>query len=70
MYRLPRKAELAEDVAGFAEAVSTRSATAGSRGQALYEKLFGRLDAALRDRPRWIVALDEQLFHVPFAALL
>ncbi len=70
LYPLRGKAELAGDIAGFAAAVSTRAATAGTRGYALYQKLFGQLEPGLRDKPLWILALDEQLFRVPFAALV
>jgi len=70
LYRLPGKADLANDIAAFVQAVSTRGTAAGGRGNALYKKLFGKLEQGLKDKPRWILALDEQLFHVPFAALV
>ena len=70
MYRLPGKAELAGDIAAFVQAVSAGGTTAAERGHALYEKLFGQLEPGLRHKSRWILALDEQLFRVPFAALV
>jgi len=70
LYRLPGKAELGSDIAAFVRAVSTGGTTARERGHALYGKLLGQLEPGLRDKPRWILALDEQLFHVPFAALV
>ncbi len=70
LYRLPGKAELAGDVGAFVRAVSTGETEAESRGHALYEKLFGKLDSRLGKKPMWILALDEQLFHVPFTALV
>ena len=70
LYRLPRKAELAKDIREFELAIGTRAATAESQGYALWQKLFGQLEPSLRDKPRWIVALDGPLFQVPFAALV
>jgi len=32
--------------------------------------LFGKLDPAFRQKPRWLLALDAQLFELPFAALI
>lgn len=70
LYPLPGKAELAREVSGFVRAETTGEAGAESRGHVLYEKLFGELDRRLRKKPRWILALDEQLFRVPFAAMV
>ena len=70
LYRLPGMAELAKDVTGFAGAVSTHNTTAASRGYALYQKLFGQLEPVFQGKPRWIVALDQQLFQAPLAALV
>ena len=70
LYRLPGKAELASDINAFVQAVSTGGASAPERGHALYRKLFGQLEPILRDKTRWILALDESLFRVPFAALV
>ena len=70
LYVLPPKPELAGDMARLSDAVRTDSPSARTLGRALYEKLFGQLDAPFRDNPRWILALDEQLFQVPFGALV
>jgi CHAT domain-containing protein len=70
MYRLPRKAELAADVAGYSKAVRNNRLPAELLGRRLYKNLFGRLDKAFQAKPHWILALDEQLFHIPFAALV
>jgi CHAT domain-containing protein len=70
VYRLPGKADLAADAARFSNAVWTGSASAASTGQALYEELFGELEASFRDKPQWMLALDEQLFRIPFGALV
>ncbi|HET9320032.1 MAG TPA: CHAT domain-containing protein [Bryobacteraceae bacterium] len=70
VYRLPRKAELAADIARFSDAVRTGAGGAELLGRGLYEELFGQLDPALREQRHWVVALDQQLFRVPFAALV
>jgi len=70
VYALPGKADLTQLAARFSEAVRTGAEAKESEGRQLYQELFGRLDPAFRDKPRWILALDEQLFHIPFAALV
>jgi CHAT domain-containing protein len=70
MYRLPGKPELAADVARFSDAVRTGSLSAVPSGTALYEKLFGKLEAPFRNKHQWMLALDEQLFRIPFGALV
>jgi CHAT domain-containing protein len=70
VYRLPRKAELAAEIAGFSDAVRTGGDRAEMLGSRLYEKLFGQIEPALREKKCWILALDQQLFRVPFAALV
>jgi CHAT domain-containing protein len=50
--------------------VRTRAGNAELLGRGLYEKLFGQLDPGLREKPLWLLALDEQLFGVPFGALV
>jgi CHAT domain-containing protein len=70
LYRLPGKSDLTADIMPFAESVRAGSGSATSLGNELYRKLFGQLEASFRNKPQWILALDEQLFHVPFAALV
>jgi tetratricopeptide (TPR) repeat protein len=70
LYRLPGKGELSGAITGFVQATSSGESTAALRGRALCARLFGQLEPVLRDKPRWILALDEQLFRVPFAALV
>jgi CHAT domain-containing protein len=70
VYRLPGEAELAADISRFSQAVRTGAAEAPPLGRGLYGKLFGRLDPAFVRKSRWILALDEQLFRVPFGALI
>ncbi len=70
LYALPRKSDLAQLAARFANAVRTGAEAKEPEGHYLYQQLFGQLEPAFRDKPRWILALDEQLFHIPFAAVV
>jgi CHAT domain-containing protein len=70
LYTLPDKSHLTADIKDFVEAVRTRQDSATHLGRKLYEDLFGRLEASFRDKPQWILALDEQLFRIPFGALV
>jgi CHAT domain-containing protein len=70
VYALLGKTDLALHAERFSDAVRTGARDDECEGRRLYQELFGQLDPAFRDKPRWILALDEQLFHVPFAALV
>jgi CHAT domain-containing protein len=70
LYPLPDKSHLTAGIRDFVEAVRTRQDSATHLGRKLYEELFGRLETSFRDKPQWILALDEQLFRVPFGALV
>lgn len=56
------------------EAIEALSAACGAglpscASVKLYSTLFGRLDAHWREKSRWLLALDDSLFAIPFAAL-
>jgi len=70
LYRLPPGPEIGALVAGFTKAVRRGSPEAQSAGSRLFRVLFGQLDPAFRRKPRWLLALDAQLFELPFAALV
>lgn len=70
MYELPRKADLTAAIAQFSDAVRTGDASAISQGRALYEALFGALEAPFHGKREWMLALDEELFRIPFGALV
>jgi CHAT domain-containing protein len=70
VYALPGKNSLVQHAGRFSSAVRTGAEARESEGRQLYQELFGQLTPAFRDKPRWILALDEQLFHIPFAALV
>jgi CHAT domain-containing protein len=68
--RLPGKSSLVEAISRFSNAVHVDQSEAISSGHALYQLLFGALEGSIAAKPRWILALDEQLFTLPFAALV
>ena len=70
MYEVPRRADLTAAIAQFADAIRSGDASADSRGRALYEALFGNLEAPFHAKREWMLALDEQLFRIPFGALV
>lgn len=70
LYALPDKSHLTADIQNFVEAVRARQDSSARLGRQLYGELFGHLEASFRDKPQWILALDEQLFHIPFGALV
>ena len=70
LYRLPPGPEIGALVSGFTKAVRQRSPETQAVGARLFRVLFGQLDPAFRAKPRWLLALDAQLFELPFAALV
>ncbi len=70
LYALPDKSHLTADIKEFVEAVRTGQNSTTRLGRRLYEDLFGHLEVSFRDKAQWILALDEQLFRIPFAALV
>ena len=70
LYRLPGRDDLAADIGTFSKAVRTGDFEATRFGRRLYLKLFGKLDPSLRDKRRWKLVLDENLFRIPFGALV
>ena len=70
LYRLPPGPEIGALVARFTKAVRQGSAEAQPAGSQIFRMLFGQLDPAFRAKPRWLLALDAELFELPFAALI
>ena len=70
LYRLPSGPKIGALVARFTKAVRQGSAEAQPAGSQIFRMLFGQLDPAFRKKPRWLLALDAQLFELPFAALI
>jgi tetratricopeptide (TPR) repeat protein len=69
LYRLPPRPLTGALVADFTKAVRQGSGQAQADGSRIFSMLFGQLDPAFRRKPRWLLALDAQLFDLPFAAL-
>jgi CHAT domain-containing protein/tetratricopeptide (TPR) repeat protein len=70
LYRLPPGPQIGRQVADFTDAVRRGNAGAQAAGARIFRMLFGQLPAAFRQKPRWLLALDAQLFELPFAALV
>jgi len=68
--RLPPRASLADRVGRFRQAVEDGDPSAVAQGEALFQALFGALEPRIRHKRRWLLALDESLFQLPFAALV
>lgn len=64
---LPGAAEIRRQVAAAAGGVHENRTDAAA---ALYTTLFGSVPARFRDNPRWLLALDTDLFDAPLAALV
>jgi len=70
LYRLPSAAEIAPLADRFQRAVRAGSPEATPTGYRLYRALFGPLPPAIQRKTQWLLALDAQLFELPFAALV
>ncbi|HUD98914.1 MAG TPA: CHAT domain-containing tetratricopeptide repeat protein [Bryobacteraceae bacterium] len=70
LYRLPPGREIAAQVERFNKAVHQERAYAQTLGAQIYRMLFSQLGPAFGRKPRWLLALDAQLFDLPFAALV
>ncbi len=69
LYPLPAREEIGALTRSFSDALSSGAPGMKSAGAALYAALFGRLAPEFQDKGRWLLALDDALFGVPFAAL-
>jgi tetratricopeptide (TPR) repeat protein len=70
LYRLPPGAEIGGLVAAFTKAVRQGSPESQADGSRLFGMLFGQLDPRFRQKSSWLLALDAELFELPFAALI
>lgn len=68
--RLPPRADIAENIRLFVNAVRESSPEAVTLGNRLYSQLFDGSSRSLLDKSEWIVAPDGPLFDIPFAALV
>ena len=70
LYRLPSGPEIAALAARFAKAVREGSGESQPAGAQIFHELFGQLAPEFRQKTRWLLALDVQLFEMPFAAMI
>ncbi len=70
LYRLPSGPEIGAQVAAFTGGIRQGSAATQAAGGRVFRLLFGQLAPAFRGKRRWLLALDTQLFDLPFAALV
>ena len=68
-YPLPGRKKIDELATAFSEAVESDLPDARRAGEKLYAALFGRSAPEFLTKNRWLLALDDALFQVPFAAL-
>ena len=69
LYPLPPAGVLAGRIEEFRQSVSAGGSEGRANSESLYRALFGQIDALAARKSRWILALDRELFEVPFAAL-
>jgi CHAT domain-containing protein/tetratricopeptide (TPR) repeat protein len=67
--RLPARAELEARARDAREAIENDSEAATAAGAALHGALFGALPRRFREKTRWVLELDGDLYQAPFAAL-
>jgi CHAT domain-containing protein len=68
LYRLPSKSDLAGAVGELTQSIRANQGFM-AQSDALSSVLFGQIPPSIRARKRWIVALDQDLFALPIAAL-
>lgn len=66
LYRLPAEPEIAAEGTAFNEGIRKGNARAGQR---IFQILFGQASPVFARKSRWLLALDTQLFELPFAAM-
>jgi CHAT domain-containing protein len=69
LHRLPSRSRFRDYVKRFGEALQRGSAEALTLGERLYGELCGGLKETTRSKAHWLLALDDVLFELPFAAL-
>jgi CHAT domain-containing protein/tetratricopeptide (TPR) repeat protein len=70
MRRLPARSHIDGLVKQFQHAVKLGLPGGVTLGERLHSELFGSLPADVLRKPRWMLALDGDLFELPFAALV
>jgi CHAT domain-containing protein len=70
MYPLAPGDQIRAAVAGFRDAVRDGRPESAELGERLYRALFGKLGKEEAGRRDWMIAADDALYEVPFAALV
>ncbi len=70
LYTLPPRTRIESQVQAAVRAIREDSSDAGTASATLCRTLFGPLAPRFQRKTRWLLALDEELFDVPVAALL
>ncbi len=70
LYRLPPRFRLATAIQQFQSAIRDQSGSTQQAGASLYQALFSSLSPEFKGKNRWLLALDEDLFSLPFSALV
>lgn len=70
MHRLPPRDALVTIVQHFNRAVQESAQDRDSIGAKLYTSLFGKLSGIILRKRSWILTSDDEMFEVPFAALV
>jgi CHAT domain-containing protein len=70
LYRLPPGPDIAAEVSRFSQSLRRGNTWDSAGGSRLFRTLFNQLDPVFRNKSRWLLALDAQLFELPFAALV
>ncbi len=70
LYKLPGATAIGVLVAAYTKAIREGSTDALTAAEPLYSELFGQVSPEFRRQPHWLLALDSQLFELPFAALV
>jgi CHAT domain-containing protein len=69
IYSLPTQASISEQVKQTATAMREDLPDAAASGARLYGMTFARLAPRFQTKSRWLLALDDELFEMPLAAL-
>ena len=69
LYRLPARSRIQIQIQAVGDAIRENRASADPVSETLYRTLFGQVAPRFRRKPRWLLALDRELFEVPIAAL-
>lgn len=70
MYLVAGKDRIREEVQDFRDAIVAGRPDIVAVSEKLYRTLFGQLRRVEKERPEWLLSLDDALFDLPFAALI